>query len=149
LKAVDSIAENEVIVCSTGQSRRSGIWGELLTTAALTHHARGVVTDGTVRDIVRMTEMNFPVYAAGACAYDSYNRQKVVDYDVSIEIGGVRIDKGDIIVADIDGIAVVPQKAAAETLKIALEKVENENDFRTAVKGGMPLVEAYQKYQIL
>lgn len=149
LKAVDAIRPNEVVVCATSQSRRSGIWGELLTTAAMTRGARGVVTDGTVRDVDRMTEMEFPVYACGTCAYDSWNRQKVVDYDVAIEIGGVKVQPGDIIIADVDGVAVVPVAAADDVLAAALEKVENENDFRRAVKAGMPLAEAYSKFQIL
>ena len=142
LKAVDSIKDGEVVVCATGSSSRSGIWGELLTTAAMSHGARGVVTDGTIRDITRMTEMDFPVYAAGACALDSYSRQKVVDYDVSIELGGVSVKPGDIIVADADGVAIVPREVEADVLSAALEKINNENEFRRAVKGGMPLVDA-------
>lgn len=149
LRAIDSIRHGEIVVCATGESSRSGIWGELLTTAAQQNGAVGVVTDGAVRDTARMTDMDFPVYAAGRSPYDSYNRQKVVDFDVSVEIGGVAIRFGDVIVADGDGVAVVPRDIANEALQAALHKVENETEFRRAVKGGMPLVDAYEKYEVL
>lgn len=149
LKAVDSLLQHEVVVCATGNSGRSGIWGELLTTAAMRRGAAGVVTDGAVRDLAQMREMGFPVYSRFLSPYDSFNRQKVVAYDVVVEIDGVTIRPADVIVADLDGVAVVPREIAPEVLRLALEKADKEDQFRDAVRSGSSLTEAYQKFNVL
>jgi regulator of RNase E activity RraA len=149
LAAVDSLARHDLVVCATADSSRSGIWGELLTTAALQRGAAGIMTDGAVRDLARMDAMGFPVFARHLSPYDSMNRQKVVAFDVTVEIDGVAIAPGDIVIADRDGVAVVPQAVEATVLKLALEKARAEDGFRDAVKGGMSLVEAYARFKVL
>lgn len=149
LAAVDSIRSHDLVLCATANSDRSGIWGELLTTAALQRGAAGIVTDGAVRDLARMDAMGFPVFARHLSPYDSMNRQKVVAFDVAVEIDGVAVAPGDVLVADRDGVAVVPQKVAPEILTAALAKVRAEDEFRDAVKAGMSLTEAYAKYKVL
>jgi len=149
LAAVDSIARHDLVVCATADSGRAGIWGELLTTAALQRGAAGIVTDGAVRDLARMAAMGFPVFARHLSPYDSMNRQKVVAFDVAVEIDGVAIAPGDIVIADRDGVAVVPQAVEATVLKLALEKARAEDGFRDAVKAGMSLTEAYAQFKVL
>lgn len=149
LAAVDSIAEGDVVVCATGGSNRSGIWGELLTTAAVQRGARGLVTDGAVRDIAQIRGVGFPVFSSHVSGYDSFNRQKVVAYDVRVEIDGVTIEPGDLIVADCDGVAVIPSASAADVTRSALEKAAREDGFRAAVQGGMSLVAAYRQHKVL
>jgi regulator of RNase E activity RraA len=149
LQAVDSLEPHDLVVCATAGSDRAGIWGELLTTAALGKGAAGIVTDGAVRDLARMEAMGFPVFSRHLSPYDSMNRQKVVAFDVAVEIDGVAVLPGDIVIADRDGVAVAPQAVAAEVLVAALDKVRAENKFRDAVKGGMPLAEAYRRFKVL
>ena len=149
LAAVDSLVAGEIVVCATGGSRRSGIWGELLTTAAVHRGCLGVVTDGAVRDIAQMTAAGFPVFSKHLSAYDSFNRQKVIAYDVRVEIGGVAVEPGDIVVADQDGIAVIPSVVQEKVIETALHKATRENAFRDAVRGGMPLVAAYARFNVL
>jgi regulator of RNase E activity RraA len=96
-----------------------------------------------------MEERGFPVFARHLSPYDSMNRQKVVAYNVPVEIDGTRIAPGDVVVADRDGAAIVPQDAATQVLAAALAKVRAENKFRDAVKGGMSLTEAYAKFKVL
>ncbi len=149
LAAVDSIAPGEIVVCATGDSQRSGIWGELLTTAALHRGAAGIVTDGGVRDLAQIRSAGFPVFSRHLSAYDSLNRQKVVAYDVRVEIDGVTIEPGDLIVADCDGIAVVPAASVDAVTAYAAQKALREDGFRLAVQTGMPLVTAFEKYKVL
>src|SRR5690349_18731754 len=106
LKAVDSIAVHDLVVCATANSRRAGIWGELLTTAAMHRGCAGLLTDGAVRDLARMDAMGFPVFARHLSPYDSMNRQKVVAFNVAVEIDGVRVAPGDVVIADRDGAAI-------------------------------------------
>src|SRR5438552_18865756 len=90
LIAVDSCKPDDVLIAAAGGSMRSGIWGELLSTAAKNSGCAGAIVDGAVRDVAKMTAMAFPVFARGTCIYDSQNRQRVIDLDVSVEIEGVR-----------------------------------------------------------
>jgi len=149
LKAVDSLRPGECVVCATGNSSRAGIWGELLTTAAMRRGAAGIVTDGAVRDIAQMEAMGFSVFSRSVSPYDSFNRQKVVAFDVRVEIDDVTIEPGDVIVADKDGVAVVPARLADEVLAEALDKAGKEDQFRDAVRDGMPLLEAYERFNVL
>jgi len=149
LQAVDTLQAGEMVVCATMDSARSGIWGELLTTAAMARGGVGVVTDGAVRDIAHMEAMGFPVFSRHVSALDSLNRQKVVAFDVPVEMGGVRVMPGDVIVADRDGIAVVPAAIEPAILAAALDKGQREDGFRGAVRTGMSLVAAYQRFGVL
>ena len=149
LKAVDECQEDHVFVASTGNSIRSAIWGELLTTAAINRGCVGAIIDGAVRDIHKISKMNFPVYAQGSSPYDSQNRQHVIAIDTQVEIGGVPIQSGDLIFADQDGIVVVPQEIEAQAIKAAFAKVSGENRTRDAIRDGMSATEAYERYGIL
>jgi len=149
LRAVDSICPNEVLIAAAGGSRRSGIWGELLSTAAAQRGCRGAIVDGTVRDLRQMQAMEFPVWAMGVSPYDSRDRNRVVDVNVPVEMDGVIFSPGDLVIADLDGVVVVPQKVEVEVIQIAWEKVHSENDFRDSIKNGMTATEAFNHYGIL
>ena len=149
LRAVDSCERNDVIIAAANGSLRAGIWGELLSTAARNAGCIGAIVHGAVRDVSKMTEMGFPVFAAGTNPLDSLNRQRVIDMDVTVEMGGVRINPGDLIFADLDGVVVVPREVEPEVLERAWAKVTDENRTRDAIKGGMKAVAAYAKYGVL
>src|SRR5438876_1866655 len=89
LKAVDTCRSDDVLIAAAAGSLRSGLWGELLSTAARRSGCVGAIIDGAVRDVVKMTAMGFPIFARGTSPYDSRDRNRVIDIDVSIEIGGV------------------------------------------------------------
>lgn len=149
LQAVDSLTAGDFVICAAAGSARSAIWGELLTTAARARGAVGLVTDGAVRDVVQIREMGFPVFAQHLSPYDSYNRQKVVAFDVAVEVGGVVIAPGDVVIADEDGVAIVPAREAVVVARAAREKAGKENHFRQAVQEGMKLVDAYDRFGVL
>ncbi len=149
LAAVDSCKPDDVLICAASGSLRSGIWGELLSTAARNRGCLGVIADGAARDVVRMREMGFPVFALGTVIYDSKDRQRIIDYDVPVEIDGVRFCPGDLVIADEDGVVVVPQAVEAEVVRKAWEKVHAENEVRDAIRGGMLAVDAFKKYGVL
>ena len=149
LQAVDSCQPDDVLIAAAGGSMRSGIWGELLSTAARNSGCAGAVVDGAVRDVDKMREMQFPVFARGRCIYDSQNRQRVIDVDVPVEIDGVRICPGDLIFADEDGVVVVPQDVEEQAVRNAWNKVHAENITRDAIRDGMKATAAWQKYGVL
>jgi 4-hydroxy-4-methyl-2-oxoglutarate aldolase len=149
LKLVDSCRQDDVLVCAAGGSMRSGIWGELLTTAAGNRGCVGVVVDGAVRDVRQMRAMGFPAFARGRCVYDSLHRQRVIEIDTSVVVGGVTIRSDDFVIADEDGVVIVPQEREQEVLQAAWKKVHAENITRDAIRDGMGAVEAYEKYGVL
>jgi len=149
LDAVDSCHPDDVLICAAHGSLRSAIWGEILSTAARNTGCVGAVVDGAVRDIRQMKAMGFPIYAIGASLYDSRNRQRVVDYDVPVEIDGVRFSPGDLVFADCDGVVVGARKVEAEAIRNAWQKVHDEDVTRDAIIGGMKARDAYEKYGIL
>jgi len=149
LRAVDACAPDDVMIAAAGGSMRSGIWGELLSTAARNGGCVGAIVDGAVRDTAQMGAMGFACFARGTCIYDSQNRQRVVDIDVAVEIDGVRFAPGDLVFADDDGVVVVPREVEDEAIARAWAKVHAENVTRDAIKGGMKAVAAYRKYGVL
>jgi regulator of RNase E activity RraA len=149
LIAVDGCKKDDILIAAAGGSMRSGIWGELLSTASRNSGCVGVVVDGAVRDIQKMTAMGFPCFARAAVIYDSQNRQRVIDVDVPVQIDGVTFNPGDLVIADIDGVVVVPQIVEKEVITRAWAKVHAENITRDAIKAGMKAVAAYEKYGVL
>ena len=149
LAAVDGCRPDDVLIAAAGGSVRSGIWGELLTTAAANAGCVGVVVDGAVRDVPRVRAMGFPVFARGTCLYDSKDRQRVVDVDVPVEIDGVVFAPGDLVFADEDGVVVVPKAAEAEAVRRAWAKVHAEDGVRASILGGMTATAAFRKYGVL
>jgi regulator of RNase E activity RraA len=146
---VDALLPGEVAVGCTNRSTRTGLWGELLSTAAKVRGARGAVMDGYVRDVRRIVEMGFPVFAGGMRPVDSRGRGIVIDYDVPVECAGVAVRSGDIVFADFDGVAIIPQEVAEETVAKALDKIRRENDTRAELEQGGFLRDVYAKYGVL
>ncbi len=149
LRAVDECQSDDVLICAASGSTRSGIWGELLSTAARNAGCVGVVVDGAVRDVARMRQMSFPVFARSTVIYDSKDRQRVIDLNVPVMIDGVTFGPGDLVVADDDGVVVVPRAVEAAVVRRAWEKVHAENEVRDAIAGGMLAAEAFKKYGVL
>jgi regulator of RNase E activity RraA len=149
LSAVDACKPDEVFIAAAGGSMHSAVWGELLSTAARNQGCIGAIVDGAVRDVIRMREMKFSCFARGTLPYDSRDRQRVVDLDVPVEIGGVRFAPGDLVFADADGIVVVPRSVETEAIQRAWQKAHAENEVRDAIAGGMRAGEAFDKYGVL
>jgi len=149
LKAIDECRADDIFIAAANGSMKSGIWGELLSTASRNAGCVGAIIDGAVRDIAPMREMGFGVFAAGACPYDSLHRQRVTAVDVPIVIGGVTFNPGDLVIADDDGIVVVPQKVESKVVRAAWEKVHAENEVRDSIREGMSASAAFEKYGVL
>jgi regulator of RNase E activity RraA len=149
LAAVDGCRPDDVIIAAAGGSLRSGIWGELLSTAARNTGCAGVVVDGAVRDVAKMRAMGFPAFARGTCPYDSRDRQRVIDLNVPVEIDGVRFAPGDLVFADEDGVVVVPREVEDDVLRRAWAKAHAEDQVREAIRGGLKAAEAFQRYGVL
>jgi len=147
---VDDLKPHEVVVLAcNGPTERIAPWGELLSTAAAARGATGCVTDGLVRDVKQIREMQFPVFHGGIGPLDTKGRARMVERDVRVECGGVGIDSGDIIFGDVDGVVVIPRAHEHDVLRKALEKVTGENHTRDALRKGESLASVFKRFGIL
>ena len=145
----DLKAQDVVVLACNGPTDRIAPWGELLSTAAMARQAAGCVTDGLVRDVKQIREMGFPVFHGGIGPLDTKGRARMVERDVAVECGGVRIDPGDIVFGDVDGVVVIPRSEEVAVLRKAVEKVTGENRTRDALRQGELLAVVFKRFGIL
>ena len=93
--------------------------------------------------------MNFPVFSKGTNPVDTKFRGKMMMADVPGEIADVRIESGDLVFGDNDGVVIVPANIIEEVTKKALEKVSSENTVRDEIKKGEKLTDIFEKHGIL
>lgn len=148
LEALDDLKRNEVYV-NTGSSPRNALWGELMTTRARMLGAAGAVVHGYARDTRAVLKMNFPVFAFGSFGQDSAPRYKVHDFRVPVEIGQARIEPGDILFGDIDGVCVIPARAETEVFSRAIEKARGEKVVKKDLEDGVSAVSAFARHGIM
>jgi len=146
---VDDLKPGEVAVLGCPKGNRVAPWGELLSTAARARGAVGCITDGLVRDVRYIRAMQFPVFAGGIGPLDSKGRGKVMQIDVPIECGGVRVCSGDWVFGDVDGVVVIPQNLAVEALSLALKKVQTETTVREELARGDMLADVFARHGVL
>jgi regulator of RNase E activity RraA len=147
-EALDQLQPGEVYIAPhTGAE--AAMWGEILTATAQSRGAVGAVVDGYHRDTVQVLGQGFPVFSHGNYAQDSSVRTIVHDFRTPVEIGGVHVAPGDLIVGDIDGVLVIPQDVESEVIEAALVKASTENLVRKAIEGGMSATEAFARFGVL
>lgn len=148
LEALDDLRGDEVYICS-GSSPAYALWGELMSARAMQCKAAGAVVNGYSRDTKGILELDFACFSYGPYAQDQAPRGKVIDYRVPIDMEGVRINNGDMIIGDIDGVCVVPREIEEEVFERALEKARGERVVLKKIKEGMKAREAFDKYGIM
>ncbi|MCY2934071.1 MAG: RraA family protein [Planctomycetota bacterium] len=149
IEYLDSGQAGQVFVMSVGRHPEIVPWGELLSTACKVRGARGLLTDGLVRDSRRILEMKLPVFCTGRRPLDSAGRGHVVEYDAPIVIDSVTINPGDFVVADADGVVIIPKSVEQSVLSAAWAKVLGENRTRDALLTGRLLREVYEEFGVL
>lgn len=148
LEALDDIKPGEVYICS-GSSPVYALVGELMMTRVQMCGGVGAVVNGYSRDTSGIYGVGLPVFSYGPYAQDQAPRGKVIDFRVPIEMNGVRISPGDMIIGDIDGVCVVPKGLEGEIVSLALEKARGERKVLNAIRNGMSAVEAWNRYGIM
>ncbi|MGE5116965.1 MAG: RraA family protein [Betaproteobacteria bacterium] len=123
LDLIDEAPRGSVIVISiAGGEPNVAVWGGLMTAGAVANGHAGAVLDGGVRDLAEIRrDYDFPVFARDVSPGTTLGRFRTVASQVPVRAGGVMVHPGDIIVADIDGVVVVPRDKAAQVLALSLE----------------------------
>jgi regulator of RNase E activity RraA len=146
---VDDLAPGDVAVFNCGGTERYAAWGELLTTAAQARGAVGAVIDGQTRDARLVRESGFPVFCRSIGMLDAAGRGEMAAMDTPVQCGGVRVARGDLIFADLDGCLVIPAAAAEEAVARALEKAAKEDTVRAELRAGASLRATFARHGIL
>jgi regulator of RNase E activity RraA len=145
--ALDGLRAGEVYLATGALNCAS--WGEILTATARVRGAAGAVIDGYHRDTPQVLAQQWPVFSRGGWAQDAGVRSSVIDFRCTIEVGGVRVEPGDLVFADIDGVLIVPRAVEREAITLALEKARGEKVVRRDIEAGASSTEAFARYGIL
>lgn len=146
LHAVDNITPHSIVVYATNDDRADGHWGELLTNAVISHQVNGALIDGGVRDARQIIDMGFPLFHKFFSPGDSRGRFMVEEYQKPVIVGGVKINPGDFILGDYDGIIAIPKDVVEQVLLASETIAETENEIRDRIKKGDKLADLYMAY---
>jgi 4-hydroxy-4-methyl-2-oxoglutarate aldolase len=144
--------EGCVVVVGAAGERQSGIWGELMSNASRARGATGVVIDGGIRDGRLVREIDgLSVFARYTSPIESLRRSRIHDIEVPISMTGtltsqVRVDPGDWVFGDEDGVLVIPEDVLDEVLAKSEEAKDVEDKVRQEVQAGVPVIDVYNKY---
>lgn len=145
LRMLGEVPADSVVVYQTNDTVAAHL-GELSVSAIKARGCRGAVIDGGVRDVQYILREEFPVWSRYTTPADAVPRWQIDDWNCIVTIGDVRIEPFDIIVAEYDGVVVIPQTIAGEVLLQCEELVRTENKVRDAVRDGIPPLEAYERH---
>jgi 4-hydroxy-4-methyl-2-oxoglutarate aldolase len=140
--AVEQCQPGDVLVVATNSSSADGLFGELLATSLASRGVRGAVLACGVRDVAEMRDMRFPVWSRAVSAQGSV-KATAGAVNVPVVLGGQAVHPGDVVVADDDGVVVVPRAEAKRALSAAQARVEKEAASRAAFQDGQLGLDLY------
>ncbi|WJL97015.1 RraA family protein [Microbacterium sp. ET2] len=149
IEMIDGIGTGEIVVIATDENNDSAFWGELFSAAALAAGAAGVVTDGNLRDTDRIAALGFPAFSRSRRPIDFRARLRIVDIDEPVVIGGVTIAQGDLVMADDDGIVIVPRADENDVLARARVRAAGESTVLAELLAGESLRTVWDRHRVL
>jgi 4-hydroxy-4-methyl-2-oxoglutarate aldolase len=148
LELIDHSAPGSVIVICIDGFRDVAVWGGLMTAGAVVNGIEGAVLDGGVRDIEEIErDFGFPVFARSICPATTVGRFKTVAANVPVNVGGVNVNPGDLIIGDRDGVVVVPANLVEAVLKEAQDIENREREQTRLIRETKSLLKGLEKYQ--
>jgi 4-hydroxy-4-methyl-2-oxoglutarate aldolase len=139
---IDEVAPGQVMVLDNGGRLDATVWGDILTEVAHRRGLPGTVIHGVCRDVARSLELAYPLFSRGAYMRTGKDRVQAESLNSAVSLGEVRVEPGDLLLGDADGVVVVPRAHEAQVLEVASQIEEKEKQIRAAIAAGMPLAEA-------
>jgi 4-hydroxy-4-methyl-2-oxoglutarate aldolase len=137
--AIEAAQPGDVIVVAAGGRIDAAGWGGILSLAAVTRRVAAVIVDGACRDVDESTELGLPVFARAATPRTARGRQTEVGWDVPVVAGGIRVEPGDLVVADGSGVVFLPAGRAAEIITAAERVAAREAAMASRIRAGEPV----------
>ena len=133
--AIELCQPGDILVVTTTSVSTDGMFGELLGVSARAHGVVGLITDAGVRDVADLTLMTFPVWSRAVSAEGTV-KGRPGSVNVPVVCGGAIVHPGDVIVADVDGVCVVPLRDATEVARLGADRVAKEQKTRERLRKG-------------
>lgn len=141
--AIDTLRPNDVLVLAAGGSMRGAILGDMLATRAVALRASGAVVDGAVRDLAGLKEAGLPFVARGVAPMAAHATLVPVAYDVPVRFGDITVLPGDWILADEDGVLVLPLDLVDLVIARQANALGKEGFSRRLLTEGFPLADVF------
>ncbi len=133
---IDDVAAGDVVVIDNQGRLEATVWGDILTTIAARNGVAGTVIDGVCRDVRRASELAYPIYARAHTMRTGKDRVAAEAYQQPVQLAGVRVEPGDWVRGDADGIVVVPAVVIDDVLAAAEQIDATEERIRGGVRDG-------------
>lgn len=143
---IDFVSEDYIPVLANHGNLNCTIWGEILSNVATLKKISGVIIDGNCRDIEEIRKLNFTVFSKGVFMQSGKGRTVMGKTKVTVNIDGVKINFGDYVRGDANGVVIIPQTKINDVLNRCKTIECTENKILAAVKKGMKLSEARLKF---
>ncbi|KAI5459025.1 ribonuclease E inhibitor RraA/Dimethylmenaquinone methyltransferase [Mariannaea sp. PMI_226] len=142
---IDDVAPGDFVVIDNGGRKDCTVWGDIMTQYAGLKGVAGTVIDGVCRDVDRAISDNYPIFTSGRWMRTGKDRVQVGGVNESIGVGGVRVSPRDIVVADANGVVIVPRDRAREVAALAKSIEKSEEGIRRMISRGCTIAEARGK----
>ncbi len=149
MAAVAATIEGRVLVLAGPPSSTSALFGGLLATALSAAGGEGVIVNGYARDSREIRDVGVPAMVRGFRPVDVYDRDEVVEISGPVNLGQVVVRQDDLVFGDADGLVVVPAEVESEVIERSFDKVGAESQMRAALRDGMNVTDAFNKFGVL